>query len=179
MASSESHHQTVVPEILATRPRSITSPLTEGGKGRGSARAWSILQPLQTLLVESLAPLTDRLGCGVKPPGDLLVGGPFCGQKHDLCAHHLPVRGGVGAGSLAQDGALVFGGFDAEWTLAGHLSSPFSATRHPPRPYCERRTHQRSSVKDHLAARLSMLVYASFHLLETLRQVRLKIRASC
>jgi hypothetical protein len=56
----------------------------------------------------------------------------------------------VGAGSLAQDGALVFGGFDAERTLAGRISSPFSATRQPPRPYRERRTHQRSSVKDHL-----------------------------
>jgi hypothetical protein len=71
MASSESHRQTVVPEISATRPRAITSratsavlqrlegtpllagssqasafssTLTEGGKGRGSARAWSILQ---------------------------------------------------------------------------------------------------------------------------------------
>src|SRR5215208_7045331 len=84
-----------------------------------------------------------------KASGDLLVGGPFGGQKHDLRPHHLPVRSGVGAGSLAQDGALVFGGFDAERTLAGHISSPFSATRQPPRPYRERRTHQRSSVKDH------------------------------
>ena len=33
----------------------------------------------------------------------------------------------MGAGSPAQDGALVFGGFDAERTLAGHVSSPFSA----------------------------------------------------
>ena len=49
------------------------------------------------------------------------IPGPFGGQKHDLGAHHLPVRGGVGAGSLAQDGALGFGGFDAERTLAGHV----------------------------------------------------------
>jgi hypothetical protein len=32
----------------------------------------------------------------------------------------------VSSGSLLQDGVLIFGGFDAEWTLAGHVSSPFS-----------------------------------------------------
>src|SRR5215213_6223691 len=104
MASSESHLQTVVAEILATRPRSITSRATSaalqrlkgtplvagnsqaraftsvlasGGKERWSAGAGPILQSAQTLRVEAFAPLTDRLGCGVKPLGDLLVGGPF------------------------------------------------------------------------------------------------------
>src|ERR671910_733359 len=104
MASSESHRQTVVPEISATRPwatasratsaalqrlrgtplvagssqaSAFTSILTSGGKGRGSARSRSIFQPSQPLLIKALAPLTDRLGRGVKPLCDLLVGGPF------------------------------------------------------------------------------------------------------
>src|SRR5215210_955569 len=104
MASSESHRQMVVPEISATRPRAIasratspalqrlkgtplvagssqanafTSILVSGGKARGPARARSIFQSAQALFIKALAPLTDRLGCGVHPPCDLLVGGPF------------------------------------------------------------------------------------------------------
>src|SRR5215210_808036 len=104
MASSESHLQTVAPEIDATRPRSIasratspalqrlrgtplvagnsqanalTSILASGGKERRSARAGSVLQSSQTLLVEPFAPLTYRLGRGVQPSSDPLVGGPF------------------------------------------------------------------------------------------------------
>src|SRR5215210_1186365 len=177
MASSESQRQTVVPEISATRPRSIasratsaalqrrrgtpkvagssqanalTSILASGGKEGRSAGAGPVLQSIQSLLVKALAPLTRRLGSGVQPGGDFLVGGSLGGQQHDPGAHHLPVGSGVSSGSLLQDGVLIFGGFDAEWTLAGHVSSPFSAMRHPPRPYRERRTHQRNSVKEHL-----------------------------
>src|SRR5215210_8436050 len=151
MASSRSHRQTVVPEISpGTRPRSIasratspahqrlkgtllvagnsqarafTSILASGGKERWSARAWSILQSAQPLLVEALAPLTDRLGCGVKPPCDLLVGGSLGGQQHYPGAYHLPVGSGVGAGSFVEDGALLFGRLDAVRALGGH---PFS-----------------------------------------------------
>src|SRR5215216_4566978 len=110
MASSESHRQTVVPEISATMPRStasratsavlqrlkgtplvagssqasaFTSILASGGKDRRSARTGSILQSAQPLLVKPFAPLTDRLGSGVKPLCDLLVGEPFGGQQHD------------------------------------------------------------------------------------------------
>src|SRR5215210_1076282 len=124
MASSQSHRQTVAPEISATRPRSttsraissalqrlkgtpllagssqamaFTSTLTEGGKGRGPARAGPIFQSGQTFLVKALAPLRDRLGCGVQPLGYLLVGDFLGGQEDDPGAHHLPVRGGVGA----------------------------------------------------------------------------------
>src|SRR5215211_9535277 len=104
MASSESHRQTVAPEISATMPRStasratsavlqrlkgtpllygssqamaFTSTLTEGGKGWGPARARSIFQPGQALLVKALAPLRDHLRTGVQPGGDLLVGESF------------------------------------------------------------------------------------------------------
>src|SRR5215207_9611589 len=177
MASSRSHRQTVVPEISATRPRSIASRATSpalqrlkgtpevagnsqamaftsilacGGKARGSARAGAILQSRQSFLIKPFAPLTDRLGCGVKLPCDLLVGGPIRGQKDDLGTRHLPVGSSVGAGSLLQNSTLIFGGLDAERTLAGHAGFPFSATQHPPRPYRERRTPQRISVKDHL-----------------------------
>jgi hypothetical protein len=34
----------------------------------------------------------------------------------------------VGARPFLQDGALIFGEFDAEWALAGHLFSLFDAT---------------------------------------------------
>src|SRR5215218_4719444 len=155
MASSASHRQTVAPEISATMPRSTTSraissalqrlkgtPLlagssqamaftstrTEGGKGRGPARAGPILQSGQTFLVKALAPLRDRLGCGVQPLGYLLVGGSLGGQEDDPGAHHLPVRGAVGARSFVEDGALLFGRLDAERALAGHLFSLFYAT---------------------------------------------------
>src|SRR5215207_9611644 len=161
MASSRSHRQTVVAEILATRPRSIasratspalqrlkgtplvagnsqarafTSILAAGGKERRSAGAGPILQCAQSLLVKALAPLTRCLGSGVQPGGDFLVGGSLGGQQHDPGAHHLPIGSGVSSGSLLQDGVLIFGGFDAEWTLAGHVSSPFSAMQHSPRP---------------------------------------------
>src|SRR5215207_4461896 len=104
MASSESHRQTVVPEISATMPRSTTSRatssvlqrlkgtpllygssqamaftsiLTEGGKGRGPTRARSIFQPGQILFIEPLAPLRNHLRAGVQPSSDLLVGDPF------------------------------------------------------------------------------------------------------
>src|SRR5215210_2573899 len=150
MASSESHRQTVLPEIQATRPRSIasratspalqrlrgtplvagnsqaralTSILASGGKVRRSAGARSVLQSAQPLLVKALAPLTGRLGAGVKPLGDLLVGGPFGGQQHYSGAYHLPVGSGVGACSFVEDGALLFGRLDAVRTLGGH---PFS-----------------------------------------------------
>src|SRR5215210_1902620 len=104
MASSQSHRQTVVPEISATRARAtasratsaalqrlkgtplvagssqqsaFTSILASGGKERRSARAGSVLQSAQSLLVKALAPLTDRLGSGIQPLGDVLVGEPF------------------------------------------------------------------------------------------------------
>src|SRR5215211_1495895 len=159
MASSESHLQTVVPEIDATKPRSIasraTSPalqrlkgtplvagnsqanafisiLASGGKDRRSARAGSILQSAQTLLVESFAPLTYRLGCGVQPPCDLLVGGPFGGQQHYPGANNLPVGGGVGARSFVEDGTLLFGELDAIRALGGHSFS-FWRVQSPPK----------------------------------------------
>src|SRR5215211_5930294 len=155
MASSQSHRQMVAPEISATMPRStasratssalqrlkgtpllagssqamaFTSTLTEGGKGRGPARAGPIFQSGQTFLVKALAPLADRLGCGVQPLGYLLVGDFLGGQEDDPGAHHLPVRGGVGARSFVEDGTLLFGGLDAERALAGHLFPLFDAT---------------------------------------------------
>src|SRR5215210_3042854 len=157
MASSESHRQTVAPEIDATMPRStasratscvlqrlkgtplvagssqasaFTSILASGGKEGWSAGAGSVFQSTQPLLVKALAPLTRRLGSGVQPGSDFLVGGSLGGQQHDPGARHLPVGSGVSSGSLLQDGVLIFGRFDAEWTLAGHVSSPFSAMRH-------------------------------------------------
>src|SRR5919112_3863482 len=122
MASSESHRQMVVLEICSTMPRAIASRATSsvlqrlkgtpevagssqamaftsirasGGKARGSARTRSIFEPLQTLLMESLAPLPNHLRAGVKPRGYLLVGEFFGGQKDDPGANHLPIGGGV------------------------------------------------------------------------------------
>jgi hypothetical protein len=60
-----------------SQANALTSILASGGKEGRSAGAGPILQSVQTLLVEPFAPLTYRLGCGVKPLGDLLVGGPF------------------------------------------------------------------------------------------------------
>src|ERR671912_610381 len=150
MASSESHRQMVLPEICATTPRAITSRatssvlqrlkgtqevagssqamaltsiLTSGGKARGPARTRSIFQPLQTLLVESLAPLPDHLRAGVQPGGYLLVGDFFGGQNDDPGANHLPIGTSVRACPLLQDGALLFGRLDAKWALTGHALS--------------------------------------------------------
>src|SRR5215218_8940551 len=180
MASSESHRQMVVPEICATMPRAIasratscvlqrlkgtpevagssqamafTSILTSGGKGRGPARARSIFQPLQALLMESLAPLPDHLRAGVQPRGYLLVGDFFGGQKDDPGANHLPIGGGVRARPLLQDGALLFRRLDAVGALAGHAPSFLGGDRLVEKPYpgAANRTHQRNSVRDHLA----------------------------
>jgi hypothetical protein len=106
----------------------FTSTFTEGGKGRGPARARPILQSGQTFLVKALAPLADRLGAGVQSSSDLLVGVSLGGQQHDPGANHLPVRGAMGARSFVEDGALLFGGLDAERALGGHLLSLFDAT---------------------------------------------------
>src|SRR5215208_1952833 len=94
-----------------------------GGKDRRSAGARSILQSVQPLVVKALAPLTGRLGAGVQPLGDLLVGGIFGGQQHYSGAYHLPVGSGVGACSLVEDGVLLFGRLDAVSTLGEY---PFS-----------------------------------------------------
>src|SRR5215203_3387750 len=179
MASSESHRQMVVPEICATMPRAIasratscvlqrlkgtpevagssqamafTSILTSGGKGRGPARARSIFQPLQALLMESLAPLPDHLRAGVQPRGYLLVGDFFGGQKDDPGANHLPIGGGVRARPLLQDGALLFRRLDAVGALAGHAPSFLGGDRLVEKTYpgAANRTHQRNSVRDHL-----------------------------
>jgi ubiquinone/menaquinone biosynthesis C-methylase UbiE len=103
--------------------------------------------------VESLAPLPDHLRAGVQPGGYLLVGDFFGGQKNDPGANHLPVGTGVRACPLVQDGALFFGRLDAKRALAGHALSFLGGDRLVEKPYpgAQKRTHQRSSVRDHLA----------------------------
>jgi hypothetical protein len=97
------------PEVAASsQAMAFTSILVSGGKARGPARTRSIFEPLQTLLVESLAPFPDHLMAGVQPGGYLLVGDLFGGQKNDPGANHLPVGTGVRACPLLQDGALLF-----------------------------------------------------------------------
>src|SRR5215210_17735 len=178
MASSESHRQMVVPEICPTTPRAITSRATSwvlqrlkgtpevagssqamaftsilasGGKARGSARTRSIFQPLQTFLVESLAPFPDHLRAGVQPGGYLLVGDFLGGQENDPGANHLPIAAGVRACPLLQDGPLLFGRLDAKRALTGHALSFLDADRLVEKPYpgAQKRTHQRSSVREH------------------------------
>jgi hypothetical protein len=129
----------------------FTSILTSGGKARGSARARSIFQSLQTLLVESLAPFPDHLRAGVQSGGYLLVGDLLGGQKNDPGANHLPVGTGVRACPLLQDGALLLGRLDAKRALAGHVPSFLDETISVEKPYpgAQKRTHQRSSVRDH------------------------------
>jgi hypothetical protein len=129
----------------------FTSILTSGGKARGPARAGSILQSLQTLLVESLAPFPDHLRAGVQPGGYLLVGDFLGGQENDPGANHLPIAAGVRACPLVQDGPLFFGRLDAKRALAGHAFSFLDGDRLIEKPYpgAQKRTHQRSSVRDH------------------------------
>jgi hypothetical protein len=88
--------------------------------------------------VESLAPLPDHLRAGVQPGGYLLVGDFFGGP-------------GVRACPLVQDGALFFGRLDAKRALAGHALSFLGGDRLVEKPYpgAQKRTHQRSSVRDH------------------------------
>jgi hypothetical protein len=129
----------------------LTSILTSGGKARGSARTRSIFQSRDALLVESLAPFPDHLRTGVQPGGYLLVGDFFGGQKDDPGANHLPIGTSVRACPLLQDGALLFGRLDAKRALAGHASSFLDETISVEKPYpgAAKRTHQRSSVRDH------------------------------
>jgi hypothetical protein len=168
----------VVPEICPTMPRAITSRatssvlqrlkgtpevagssqamaftsiLTSGGKARGPARTRSIFQSRDALLVESFAPLPDHLRAGVQPGGYLLVGDFLGGQKNDPGANHLPIGTGVRACPLLQDGALLFGRLDAKRALGGHALSFLDGDSLVEKPYpdAEKRTHQRSSVRDH------------------------------
>src|SRR5262249_37043050 len=105
MASDRSVRHTVAAEINATTPRMISSrassaqlqrdsgtplvagsshanalisTLTEGGKDSGPAASGTILQTLQALLEEPLAPAMHHLRAGIATDCDLHIRQSFC-----------------------------------------------------------------------------------------------------
>src|SRR6266516_1294768 len=110
MASSLSHRHTVLSLMVATMPlvcawRTISAVLrrergkpnvagssqamaliwttTSGGKNRGAARAWSLLQAGQTLVGEALMPETDDVAAHRKECSDFVIGPTLrCQENH-------------------------------------------------------------------------------------------------
>src|SRR5882672_2101692 len=119
MASWSSQRQMVDPEIEATIPWRITSSWMSGTNSRdsgssrvlGSSQATALtaittsggknprptlprglLQSLQALFEEALAPLAHGLAGQVHPGGDLLVGEILGGIQHHLRPDHVSIR---------------------------------------------------------------------------------------
>ena len=64
--------------------RALTATTTSGGKGRGPAAPWALVEPGEALLVEAFSPFRDDLPPGVEASCDLVVVHAAGGQKDDL-----------------------------------------------------------------------------------------------
>src|SRR6266545_929357 len=129
MASSSSQRQMVASEMEATIPRrstsarmsgtnrrdrgtrsvagssqaiALTSTTTCGGKDRRPAAAGALLQPLQALLEEPLAPHGHHVAGGVQAQGDLVVVHPLGGHEHDPGPEDVTIRRRIPPGALLQ-----------------------------------------------------------------------------
>ena len=134
MASSDSHCQMVEPEMLATRPRLMTSAwmsgtwrresgspscagsshaialtamTNSGGKKPAPAGPVALLQALQALLEEPFAPFADDLAAGVEALGDLVVAQAAGSEKHQVGAEHIAIRQRIFSSSCFQDATFI------------------------------------------------------------------------
>ena len=109
----------VVPLILATRPRAttsrrnsetdhlasgtpasvgssqairFTSTTTPGGKAGCSPASQLLIEAGEALLEEALAPLADDLPWGIQPRGNDIVGQSLCGEQDELGANDISIR---------------------------------------------------------------------------------------
>ena len=133
MASSDSHCQMVEPEMLATRPRLMTSAWMSGtwrresgspscagsshaialtamsnsGEKPAPAGPVALLQALQALLEEPFAPFADDLAAGVEALGDLVVAQAAGSEKHQVGAEHIAIRQRIFSSSCFQDATFI------------------------------------------------------------------------
>lgn len=65
---------------------------------------WTVLQPGAAFLVEPFAPPRDGIDIDIdiQPRSDVLVLGAARRPQHDLGAHHLGTRRGIGPGAFLQ-----------------------------------------------------------------------------
>ncbi len=119
MASSESHCQMVVPEMLAARPRwstsarmsgtwsrdrgspswlgssqaiALTATTSSGGKNWAPTRAIALLEPGQACLEEPLPPLAYHLATGVEALSNLVVAQALGGQQDEGGSEDVAIR---------------------------------------------------------------------------------------
>src|SRR5919198_5309953 len=134
IASSASQRQMVVPEISATRPRLMTSLRMSGTCSRDSGRprrlgssqaiaftsttssggknAWAsppgpLLEPVEALGEEALAPLGHDLPPGAQARRDLVIVEAFGRHEHDLGSHDVSIRQRVPAGPRLRGPAVL------------------------------------------------------------------------
>ncbi len=114
-----SHRQIVEPEISATMPRAktsrrssvrlkrergipnsagnwqasaFTSHTTSGGKSRGPAPAWTLLQARRSFLPVTFSPFAHDGPRHSQGIGDLLIGASLGGQEDDRGPDHVSIR---------------------------------------------------------------------------------------
>ncbi len=118
MASSDNHCQIVVPEMLATKPRLMTSarmsgtcsrdrgkPSWEGssqalaltattssGENSAPASAIALFESFEAFLEEALAPFADDLATGVQALGDLVVAETLGGEEEEAGSKNIAIR---------------------------------------------------------------------------------------
>jgi len=82
------------------------------------SRAWSVLEAVETLTAEAVAPSPCGVLAHPDAAGDLGVRGPVGGSEHNPSSHHIAVWATGGVRAAGQDMSF-FGGEDDDVSTGG------------------------------------------------------------
>src|SRR5712692_7367029 len=150
MASSLSQRHTVLSLIVATMPQRCASrtmsavlsrergkpsvagssqamaficTMSSGGKNRGSARAWSLLQTAHALVEEPLAPQAHHVAADGESRCDLIIGPALGGEENHPGAQDFKIWQRILARPTFQDLSFLPREFDLEWAFPRHTTT--------------------------------------------------------